>query len=175
MVISIAKDEYPQWLNLSPVTAAGVNFAQSETKVPSRVGESHAIEILACQYGRNKKTTGIGGTGQSDAEHRLQMQITTKGQTAIVALTDPTVVDVSDTSKETIAFDVAETGGGAVSEDNITLHNFAVAGKGFLVATNSFFFGIDSRNPSTNEGQYARILYRFVKVSAEELLAMVAQ
>ena len=71
--------------------------------------------------------------------------------------------------------EATESGGGATSQDMMHTEDFAQGGRGFLIATDNIRLWIISSGESATNTVYGRILYRIVKVSAEELIGLVSQ
>ena len=170
----MATDKFPQWLNLTSVTeSASAVYTQSETQMPVRIGALEVMEILAIEF---EITGGLFVSIDQDLTNVLQAQITRNSQTAMIALNDSDIVDKVRYVESLMYAESTETGGAGFSSERVTLHDFGLGGKGFLFAGQQMFVGVDqfSGTPTVSTCN-ARILYRLVKVTANELVGLVRQ
>lgn len=170
----MAADKFPQWLNLTSVTeSAAAVFTQSQTAMPVRISALEVMEILAVEY---EITGGLFASLDADVTNVVQAQITEDSQSAMIALNNSNVIDKVRLIENIIFSESTETGGAGFSTIRTILHNFAPNGKGFLYAGQSMFVGVDqfSGNPTVMTANI-RILYRLVKVTANELIGLVRQ
>jgi len=168
-------DNYPQWFNMSSVTANGSTFATQETVTPVRRQESFVMEILAVQWRVPWRNIDSVGATSPDTERSIQAMITTTQQTAIISIANATVIDREDKQLETQFAEATETGGAGVAAPTITLNDFATSGRGFLSAANVMHLAVDSNDSSYADNIDARILYRLVRVSSAELIGIIEQ
>lgn len=170
----MAVDKFPQWLNLtSAVQTSATGFIESETAMPVRIQALEVMEILAIEYEFS------GGSMQSvDAEfsNALIANIYENSRTANIALNDSRCVDKAIIVLSMVTPESTETGAAGYAYENIILHDFAKGGKGFLYAGQSMFVGVDQDALAVSLLTVAaRVLYRLVKVTANELIGLVRQ
>lgn len=169
--------DYPQWLNLTDVSAASATYATSETKL-NPPSQQHVLEILGVETKVSNQPLFAGGPGAvgADVDAITQVQITKTLQSAIVSLNHPDLVHKREKEEKSIAFEATETGGGLAHNEAVQFRKYAIADKGFLVAATSFHFAVDIKGGLTSiEVQEARILARYVKVDLTQLIEMVLQ
>jgi len=167
-------DVYPQWLNLTSVTeAVAGTLKQSETKMPIRIENLQVMEILKIQF----EITG-GSISGIDADHfaGINGQITETSETTLLALNDRNLIQNFRKLMVMQFAESTETGGGAFTIDYVFEFDYDVGGKGFLYAGVSMFLAVkqDSSAPGV-ASLNARLLYKLVKVSANELIGLVRQ
>lgn len=171
----IAIDKYPQWLNLTGIAANGETYAESETTLPIRISDRQVMEVLAVEFDHQQDPFASPATTDPDTQQKHSLQITTRSKTVILGINEPDLIDKSIVNQESQYSEVTEAGGAGMSSENVVLHDFAGSGKGFLVASQSLFLGIDTTTAANSRTSDARILYRLVKVTAEELIGLVQQ
>lgn len=173
----MAVDKYPQFMRLSRATEAVAGTAvETETQTPVRRSESLVMEILMAEF----EFSG-GGCGDTDAdvaiEEKASITTRTSGSTPAVArLNDSSLISLAKIRYNVEYGEATETGGGGWSENRITRNDYSSSGYGFLCAANSLFLQVDGS--TSCEGVLAadaRILYRLVKVTANELVGLVEQ
>lgn len=168
--------DYPQWLNLTNVTANNQTYTQSETQL-NPPSQQHVLEVCKSEIRMPMhKDIGNGpGAVVGDAEFRVQTQITRTSQTAMLAVSDPDMISKREEEWQSFFSEVTETGGGGVSHTAIKIADYTVGGLGFLVAAQSLFMGVDTLAGTYGEQIEARILARWVKVDLSQLVEMVLQ
>ena len=166
----MAKDKFPQWLNLTSVTeSAAATFTQSETTMPITI-DRQVMVIEKIQY---EITGGLFASLDADNTNVVQAQITEDSQTAMISLNNNNVVDKVRINESIVFAESTETGGAGLSTQRVILHDF---GKGFLYAGAKMFVGVDqfSGAPTVMTANI-RILWRIVTVTEAELLGLVRQ
>lgn len=168
-------DVYPQWLNLTRAAEATAGtFVETETQMPVQLQHREVIEVLAVQWRLNGGGVGASGLA-ADLNAALQGQITKVTKASMANLPDSTVVDSIQIQAQFAYAEATETGAVQQTEHRVVLHNFANAGHGFLVASQSLFCAAQGSATLAKVQVGARILYRIVTVSAEELLGLVRE
>ena len=170
----MAVDRWPQWLNLTTaVQTVATDYIQSETSAPVRLASLEVMEILGVEW------SFLGASMQGlDAEFanilRAHISKATRGSPA--ALNDPNVIDQMNIQLQTFFPEATETGGAGQSDQRVIYHDFSSSGKGFLSAATAFFLGIDQDSQAQNlMTVQARMLYKIVKVTANELVGLISQ
>lgn len=162
---------------MTPVTESVVGtFTQTETQLPVRIDARQVMEILGVEYQVPPGNIASAGGTSTDEFQNGMTQITKRSQSAEIALSDADCVDkVKIWTMDKFA-EATETGGAGFNGDEVIWHDFASSGFGFLVASQSMFLAIDWTTVHTPVlTSQARLLYRLVKVSAEELIGLVSQ
>ena len=167
---------FPSWLNLNTALEAAAGTAvEVETTLPVRIGESQVVEILAVQWDIIIGSPA-GNTADLVADVIASLSKRSSGSTpAVVELSDPDCIDRVTIRQAIIALEATETGAGGLSQKLTIYHNFAHGDKGFLVAANSLFLAIDGLSTLAVSQAFCRVLFRLVKVSAQDLLGLVSQ
>ncbi len=168
------KDQFPQWLNLNTVVEASAGTqVEVETIVPVRISDRQVMEVLLVHW-----DASAGNFTTIDADRAVSTRFTitkrTKG-TATTVLDDPDVIDAVIIAKELQFAEATETGGGMSQIENTIIHDFSSSGHGFLVAAQSIFMSVRGDAAVAAARSRARILYKLVTVSAEELIGLVSQ
>lgn len=170
----MAKHErHPQWLNLTSVVESAINtFTESETKIPARIGARQVIEVLAIEF---EFAQPVELSPQVIGETNHSIQMTTRTKDAPIRINDKDLISKWKPSTSVDYAEATETGGAAVSQEQTKHFDYAAGAGGFLVGSTSIFLGIQSNGESAVVTGYARMLYKLVTVSAEELLGLVSQ
>mgnify|MGYP001454210536 CR=1 FL=1 len=171
----MAKDEYPQWMTMPVVTESAVGTYTTESKQTPVVRESSKVmEILAVEWELDDASHVSIGAASGDEKFQSRAQLTTDEKADIGSMATKGLIDKFGKETHSQFAEADETGGAGFSSVDTVLHNFAQGGKGFLTAAETFHLGVKG-NSGENAviGVSCRILYRLVKVSAEELLGLL--
>lgn len=171
----MAHDKYPQWLNLTGVTANGSAFVQAETRTPVITGSRLVMELLGVEWETNIAALSSAAAASADTAGTMLAQITDQTQTAIRPLANSRVVDKRVLGIQSQFAETTETGGAGFAYEEIRWNDFAAGGSGVLSAANSFFLAVAGDAAISTGDVNARILYRMVTVGAEELIGIIAQ
>lgn len=169
--------DYPQWLNLSPVTANGATFVQSETQL-NPPSQQHVLEVCKVQTRSPQILNLLGGPAATgaDLETKIITQVTRTSQVGQLALQSPDMIHLEEKETQSGAFEATESGGSITVSESVKIYDYTVGGLGFLVAAQSLFHAVDtSGGLAYAEVQQARILARWVKVDLAQLVEMVLQ
>lgn len=166
------KDEHPQQLVIS-VTESTVNtwtVAEVSTPILQNVGDNTAIvmEILGVDFTLNPPDV----INVTDTSIRAFLLHQTKAS-------EPTLTDsdvIHRQVRRSAVIDTAATDATVViiNEADTRYVPLSSGGKGILHARKSIYLGIVGSNNSAAKEAVARILYRLVTVSAQELVGMLA-
>ena len=171
-------DKHPQWMNLTTATLNGTTIVVSETNAPN-MGTNQVMEILKAQYDHAMPVLASAGAVSGDESNELQAIITqgsTPGTGNLVGLNDNRCIDRLHRKEESQFAETTETGGGPFASELITIHDFTDGkGNGFLVSSQVIFLQVQGSNATMIQEVRARLLYRIVKVSSEELIALTRQ
>lgn len=174
----MAKDIFPQWLNLTLVTLNGTTIVVSETNTP-KMGENQVLEILKVQYDITMPVLASLGATSGDESNELLISLTigsNPGIVGLIRLNEQRCLDFFHYKEETQYAEAGETGGGPMSALLTWIQDFTDGtGKGFLVATERIFMQGQGSNANMSQIQRARILHRVVTVSASELISLSRQ
>jgi len=162
-------------MNLTTAIEATAGTAvESETNTPVSREDILVMEILATQF---KFALGSQSGQDADITGRFQCSITSRAVTgpAIAGINVGNTIDVASVMFTLQAFESTETGGGPALEMESIVHNFAGNGKGFLTAAKTIYVQVDGITGLGVTECRCRLLYRLVKVSAEELAGLLSQ
>lgn len=168
--------DYPQWLNLSPVTANSQTYVSAETQLNPPT-QQHVLEVCKVETRIPQKLAAAAGAGSTgaDVDLKTQVQITRTLQTAMLPLENPDMVSLREVEAQVIAMEATETGAGFSQSEAVKIADYMAGDKGFLVAAQSLFLAVDTVTATFVEVIGARILARWVKVSLEQLIEMTLQ
>lgn len=168
----MAVDKYPQWLNIGSLAESAANtYTEVEVQAPARLSAFEVLEILGVEFRMNP-----GGTvADADEDAVLIFQVTETTQTGNVNMNNPDLISQVKQQLRQEAFEATETGGAGWAIDQTMYVDYAAGGNGFLSAAQSLFLGIQGTGHAAISSCSARLLYKIVKVSANELIGLVSQ
>ena len=172
--VILITDVKPQWLRLGIPTLSAGNYAESETRTPVVAGGKLVMEILKIQY--DLPTPDMSSAGASSADELAQhdVHLSSKSETVIQNFIENTVIDKARTKVMSQFAEATETGGAGFVVEEIVVHDLTDGrGNGVLYAAQAIFLG-SLTSGITTVSPRVRILYRLVKVSADELLGIIA-
>ncbi len=157
---------------MTPAVETSINtFIETETQMPVRISDRQVIEVLGVETHVNS----VLGSGDLDEQFGVELAITKTTQTAVQVLSNSNMVHRRFAGGFMEFAEATETGGGPGMIELTQFVDYAKSGKGFLVAANALFLGIIGVAQNNTRRVDARILYRIVTVSAEELIGLVSQ
>jgi len=168
----MVKDVNPQFIRARVVESATNTYTEIPVSLPTvqqlSDGKSLVIEILKIFI--NTQMPDFQNVIISDTT----VQLTTKPQTDLVRLSNPTTIFTE--SKTIFCVDTAATDATLVykSDDSTKVYDYSDgAGNGYLVGSNLVYFGIKGTNNMAAKNANIAILYRLKKVGASELIGMI--
>lgn len=174
----MAKDIFPQWLNLTFVTLNSTTIVVAETNTP-KMGENQVLEILKVQYDIDMPSLSSAAAVSNDEDNELLIAITqgsNPGTDTLVRLNEQRCIDFFHKKESSQFAEATETGGGPFVSKFVYIHDFTDgSGKGFLVASEKIYMQAQGSNATMIDIQRARILHRIVTVSASELISLSRQ
>jgi len=167
--LQLMVDKKPQFMGMNTIVFNGTTFAQSvATRTPSVISGMMVMEIFKVFF-------EFPATAFPDNDAILEMigQITSQSQTAILNISNSSVIAMARLSEQINYAESTETGGGATSSNRILVMDVSDgAGNGLLTAAEELFLGVIASSNNVTVTGAAKILYKAVKVNAEELIGL---
>lgn len=168
------KDQFPQEIVFPLVqeATAGTYVESAAVRTPVQLENHLVMELLWTRW-----TVGLASIlTEADMDVKINAQITSESQTAIVGFSDAAVIDRVADEIFFHTFESTETGAGATSRDAQKRHNLAdEEGVGMIYAGTELFLGLDGTPSMGVLTATARLAYRLARVNATELLGYIAQ
>lgn len=169
-------DLQPQWLNIPKIaeTAQGTFVQSGAIQTPVARESGLAMEVLKVQW-----LAGDPGTHTRDADTNMlvQGQITTRSKSGMITSFAFDVIARLEMEKHIAFAEATETGAAGYSNNNAPIDDLEAAdGRGFLTVARSFYLGYKTTTISGSLSTLsARILYRTVRLSKEEMLGLLEE
>lgn len=169
-------DKFPQWLNLTEAKEVVAGTAiESSTNTPSTPETATIMEILGVEHSLLGGDI-IGILTSKSVNIRGSISGKSSGATpAIVEIDDPDCLSVETITVAQTAFEATETGAAGSAARRTIFTDYAAGGKGFLYAGKTIYSQVDGSVSASVVTHKCRVLYRLVKVTATELVGLLAQ
>jgi len=165
-------DVNPQFMHLKAVMIANDTYLEAPFPLPVQRlqldNSSQVMEVLKVWF----EVAPTLSTSAAQTNIRKLAQITTKSQTAIVNINEPSLVAKMATDAFN-AFTPAQTYGTFAPVMPVSYDLTDGAGHGLLVGTDNLYFGVDTDNTGGTSTFYCNILYRWKNISKIEYVGLV--
>lgn len=166
------QDIHPQWMEIAKVVESAAGTFTEGSGAPTGLSrrERFAMEILGVQWIAN--FAGLQGL-TADLQAQLHAQLTSASQDSIIL--DQWNSVIIDQYKIEVAYVFTTSGATLALQEMTVFHDFASSGHGPLTVASKFFLSLVGNSSLTVLSAACRILHRFVRVTDEELLGLLAE